>query len=76
MEEDREPRILFFLGAGASVAAGVPETFQLVDEFLKDLEEKKKKWEPDLVRKMLEILGKSQITQDGRVDVEARAPRV
>src|SRR5438876_7920137 len=32
---EKSPRVVLLLGAGASVAAGVPTTIQFVDEFLK-----------------------------------------
>ena len=70
MEEDKEPKLLFFLGAGASVPAGVPETFELVNQFLKDLEERKTSKELDLSKKILGVLQKSELAQDGRVDIE------
>lgn len=68
--ETVEPELLFFLGAGASVAAGVPDTFNLVNEFLQDLEKRRKKPELEHCKKILEILEKSELASDGKVDVE------
>ena len=65
-----DPELLFFLGAGASVAAGVPDTFNLVNEFLKDLEMRRKNSDLLFCKKILEILEKSELASDGKVDVE------
>lgn len=62
--------VLFFLGAGASVAAGVPDTFKLVDEFLIDLKAKKKKENLEFCKKILRLLVRSGLASDGKVDVE------
>src|SRR4030067_998922 len=38
---DEQPKIVLFLGAGASVGAGVPTTISFVDEFLSDVKPEK-----------------------------------
>jgi len=71
MSETTEPEFLFFLGAGASVAAGVSDTFNLVNDFLRDLETtNREKSKLEQCKKILEILEKSELASDGKVDVE------
>lgn len=41
-DEDMPMEVAFFLGAGASVAAGVPHTFGFVEEFINSLNKKEK----------------------------------
>lgn len=62
--------MLFFLGAGASVAADVPDTFNLVTKFLKDLEIRKRNSEIEKCRIILKTLEESGLGPDGKVDVE------
>jgi len=70
LNEDIEPEFLFILGAGASVAAGVPDTFNLVSEFLKHLKTGQKNSELEHCKEILKILEKSELASDGKVDVE------
>lgn len=68
---DSRIKIVFFLGAGASVKAKVPDTFHMVDEFLRELEP-----EQNLLIVVEEILRtlkdwkQKQDPRDPRVDVE------
>ncbi|HII06242.1 MAG TPA: hypothetical protein HA349_02680 [Methanotrichaceae archaeon] len=64
--ETRSSQVIFFLGAGASVAAGVPTTYDFVDQFIeymgdKDTDEQSK------IKDIIEIL--KSWTPDG-VDIE------
>jgi len=69
-----QSQIVFFLGAGASVAAGVPDTHGIVDEFRKHNRKHYRDW-PDrhrTIEKIIEILQKNrkELGLDKRVDVE------
>src|SRR5438094_5847362 len=37
LAQTQDPEVIFFLGAGASVKAGVPDTYKLVDGFREDI---------------------------------------
>lgn len=63
--------LVFFLGAGASVKAGVPETFGLVDAFKTHVSDQPAK--SQALQKILEILKEWKQTndrRDHRVDIE------
>lgn len=64
--------ILFFLGAGASVGAGVPDTFGLVDKFKELIKSDEKKY--NTVEKIVSILEdwkkNVQHEKNGKVDIE------
>src|SRR5574341_158103 len=62
--EIKSSEVVFFLGAGASVAAGVPDTFSFVDEYINSIEETDKK---DTIKKIVETLEKWKGT---KIDVE------
>jgi hypothetical protein len=69
MAEDVKYGPLFFLGAGASVAAGVPATFELVDCFLEELKSRNETKRLEFLEKILKTLKESELGQKG-VDVE------
>lgn len=69
MAEDVKYGPIFFLGAGASVAAGVPATFELVDCFFKELEGRKESKKLGFLEKLVKTLEDSELGKDG-VDVE------
>jgi hypothetical protein len=69
MAEDAKYGPLFFLGAGASVAAGVPATFELVDGFLKELENNKESKKLEFLKQVVTTLKKGELGKNG-VDVE------
>lgn len=48
-------KVVFFLGAGASVAAGVPDTYSFVDKFIENIQEKDKKETIEKIIKTLKI---------------------
>lgn len=56
--------IVFFLGAGASVKAGVPTTFSFVDEYVESIEEVTKK---DTIEKIIKTLER---WKKERIDIE------
>lgn len=61
MPTDKEPsQAIFFLGAGASVVAGVPDTYSFVKEFIEDIEDPAKK---RTIERIVQILkgGKKQV---------------
>jgi hypothetical protein len=62
------PEIIFFLGAGASVRAGISAIVKLVDDFLKWLEGKGKAKEDylKLTERIIEILS----TYKTKIDIE------
>lgn len=62
--ETKSSEVVFFLGAGASVAAGVPDTFSFVGEYINSIEENDKK---DAIKKIVETLEKWKGT---KIDVE------
>lgn len=62
--EIKSSEIVFFLGAGASVDAGVPDTFSFVDEYISSIEETDKK---ETIKKIVETLEKWKGT---KIDVE------
>jgi len=53
--------VVFFLGAGASVAAGVPDTYSFVEEFIKSIREPNKKETIEKIVETLERWKKSKI---------------
>jgi hypothetical protein len=69
MTENAKGGPIFFLGAGASVAAGVPATFELVDCFLQELESGDEYRKLGFLKKLLETLKESELGKNG-VDVE------
>jgi hypothetical protein len=69
MAEEVKYGPLFFLGAGASVAAGVPATFELVDCFLEELKSRNEPKKLEFLKKLVETLEESELGQNG-VDVE------
>ena len=55
-------QVVFFLGAGASVAAGVPDTYSFVKEFIKDIGENANGGEAiEKIVRTLEVWKKSKI---------------
>ena len=68
VSQDELAEEIFFLGAGASVAAGVPDTFGMVDAFEQSLEPYEKRILEDILR----ILRDWKSTHEGAegVDVE------
>jgi hypothetical protein len=69
MAEEAKHGNLFFLGAGASVAADVPATFKLVECFLRELESREESKKLEFLKKLLLTLRKCELGQNG-VDVE------
>ena len=71
MSESAESKseTLFFLGAGASVAAGVPDTYRMVEAFQNKIEHNESNFLA--LKNILEILKKFEIEQgrDGKVDI-------
>ncbi len=64
----QEGKIIFFLGAGASIPANVPDTMGLVQGFEKEVESKQETKELDSdLKKLLKVLGK----ENHPVDIEA-----
>ena len=55
---DDKPEVLFFLGAGASVAAGVPDTFRMVKAFKKKIASQRANVEA--LERIIDILEKSE----------------
>lgn len=60
--------VVFFLGAGASVPAGVPDTYSFVSEFKNSLEENDRKVIEYIESKLIE--GKKRKGEEQRVDIE------
>lgn len=53
MPDIKTSEVVFFLGAGASVAAGVPDTYAFVDEYIKSIQEPTKK---ETIEKIVQTL--------------------
>ncbi len=68
LTEDDAGQIAFFLGAGASIEAGVPDTFTFVAEFIAAISGKEKEQVEQLV-KLLQEWGNTQSTPR-KVDIE------
>lgn len=67
--ESNSSEVVFFLGAGASVKAGVPDTFGLVDKFVERIRPQEENLHA--VEKILKVLGEWRREQGGnRVDIE------
>ena len=60
----KSSEVVFFLGAGASVAAGVPDTYSFVKEYLDSLQGMKKK------RTIEEIIKKLKQWKGTEIDIE------
>jgi SIR2-like domain len=74
-EEDilrgRSPEVLFFLGAGASVPAGLSAILKLVDDFKKWLEKEGKTDYLELTERIVQIIATSPKSKNnGKVDIE------
>jgi hypothetical protein len=70
-EPTYDPEIMFFLGAGASIDAGVPGVEDMITEFLKQLENEDKKQYlivKDIVRVLEDWKNRQNI--DSKVDIE------
>jgi len=62
MESDLQAsEIMLFLGAGASVAAGVPDTYSFVDKFIGSIKDSDKK---ETIEKIVEILKRKRLDID------------
>ena len=61
--------VVFFLGAGASVDAGVPDTHSFVKQFIKSIEEPTKK---KVIEKIIETLEKwkKPTSSEQKIDIE------
>ncbi|NKE70351.1 SIR2 family protein [Candidatus Manganitrophus noduliformans] len=59
INEDMPTEVAFFLGAGASVAAGVPHTFGFVEEFIGSLSERQREF-VQCIKAILEKWGLNQ----------------
>ena len=61
--------VVFFLGAGASVDAGVPDTHSFVEKFIDSIKEPTKK---KVIEKIVETLekGKKPTSSEQKIDIE------
>lgn len=60
----KSSKVVFFIGAGASVAAGVPDTYSFVDEFKENIQEEDKK---GTIEKIIETL---KSWKNSNIDIE------
>lgn len=63
--EIKSSEIVFFLGAGASVAAGVPDTYSFVNKFIDNLRDPNKE---ETIKKIVQILENGK--EPKKIDVE------
>jgi hypothetical protein len=69
---DRFPEVIFFLGAGASIPAGISGVVELVDDFKRWLEREGKRDHLDLTERILEVIQTSSKINNNssKVDIE------
>lgn len=72
MSSIRQPNVIFFFGAGASIKANVPGTFRFVDEFIKHIKEMGLEKEAHCLDETIEIIRERnrKIKHNEQVDIE------
>jgi prefoldin subunit 5 len=65
----KSSEVIFFLGAGASVPAGVPDTYSFVQEFIDDIDEAEKKETIEKIVQTLEVWN-LEVWKKSKIDIE------